>query len=120
MCELRRHICDFHNLNFNIRFISFLASLHCLFIHSLLILRLCGFMCVCVRGFVYTCEHYRGTTQAAVFFELINMLVLSSEAYSDLHSQTTDHKSDEKAYCAINTHANNNGSFLSETLSDMN
>jgi len=61
-------------------------------------------VCVCVCVFVHTC----GATQQC-FFEMINMLVLSSEAYSDLHSQTTDHKSDEKAYCTINTYANNNG-----------
>lgn len=35
------------------------------------------------------------------------MLVLSSQAHSDLHSQTADHESDDKAYYAINTGVNN-------------
>ncbi len=78
-----------------------------LFMNYLFILRLCVYECVCVwGGFVHTCVYYRGTTQAAVFFELINMLVLSSEACSDLHFHTTDHKSDERAYCAIKTYVN--------------
>ncbi len=83
-----------------------------LFMNYLFILRLCVYECVCVcggGGGGDLCTHVCITEalhKQQCFLELINMLVLSSEACSDLHFQTTVHKSDERAYCAIKTYVN--------------
>ncbi len=109
VCELHTHLWFPLSLIYNLRFISLLSQPLLIYSWIIYLFCVCVFMSVCVWGGGDLCTHVCITEalhKQQCFFELINMLVLSSEACSDLHFHTTDHKSDERAYCAIKTYVN--------------
>lgn len=118
MCELDTFVISIIiNLEHQIYFFSCLSQP--LFIYSFIIYLFCVCvdLCVCVRWDLCTLVRItEALRRRQCFLELINMLVLSSEAYSDLHFQTTDHKSDERAYSAINTYVNKYRSSIQPKL----
>lgn len=113
MCELDTFVISIIiNLQYQIYLFSCLSQP--LFIYSFIIYLfcVCVYLCVCAR----ICVHLCALRRWQCFLKLINLLVLSSETYSDVHFQTTDHKSDERAYCAINTYVNKYGSSIQPKL----